>query len=447
MPPWGSAPDPLSDHVPPVAVGRGDHVLLVVVIPSHRVEEQVEGLPAERAPGSPFGPLLDAVKAELVEAEGHVGCVLDASQADGAPGALCCLLRACRWQVARAAVTRSRAAVLEVFLGAQRHALPRETCKVLELFWRWERKSKGRPRKLWERGGKGLLKGLPAGWEAAAAAALWARQPQGLPCTPACPRQTAHAGRGRSGGTSRPGTRGRQAWAQGPGQGECAWLWLGERLQLGLGRSWGRTERWGAGPGCAPISVPPWRWAPGREGGRAGGEALLDLLSTSPVLKLSSDELSGSLGEELECPSPQSPRAVPQTPPGLAQGTCRQQSGMVEELPGILFVADIPGTLVTPTALEQALMGPPQHCAAGQRRGELGRGCLCSAPTAACLPDAKAQEQAKGPAGACTPCVCTHRSSGQNVRGQSPWLLKNTEVTGSHSCSLVTSQGCWGAVA
>lgn len=32
---WGSALDPLSDHVPPEAVGQGDHVLHVAVVHLH----------------------------------------------------------------------------------------------------------------------------------------------------------------------------------------------------------------------------------------------------------------------------------------------------------------------------------------------------------------------------------------------------------------------------
>lgn len=59
-------------------------------------------------------------------------------------------------------------------------------------------------------------------------------------------------------------------------------------------------------------------------------------------------------------------------------------------------------------------------------------------------PTPEIKEEAKGPAGACTPCMCTCGSSGQNVQGQSLQLLKSSEVMGGHRHSLVTSQGCRG---
>lgn len=65
---WGSALDRLSDHVPQAAVGQGYNILLVVIVRLHREPEQVEWLPAEQAHSSPSGPVLEAGKAEPVEA-------------------------------------------------------------------------------------------------------------------------------------------------------------------------------------------------------------------------------------------------------------------------------------------------------------------------------------------------------------------------------------------
>ena len=126
---------PLHRHPPAQVGGQAEHILLVVVIRSHRVQQLLQRLPAEWAGISRPGPLPDAGKAEPVHTEGHVGCVFDVSQADGALGVCCGFRRPCLGRLAHAAVPCSRAALPHGFLAARRHVLPRETCKVLELVW------------------------------------------------------------------------------------------------------------------------------------------------------------------------------------------------------------------------------------------------------------------------------------------------------------------------
>ncbi|EOB00491.1 hypothetical protein Anapl_18108 [Anas platyrhynchos] len=64
----GSAADPLPGGVPAAVSGRPAHVLLVVVVRSHRVQDAVDGLPAEWARGAGGSPPPDAAEAEGVEA-------------------------------------------------------------------------------------------------------------------------------------------------------------------------------------------------------------------------------------------------------------------------------------------------------------------------------------------------------------------------------------------
>ena len=116
----GPAAGPLHGHPPAQAGGQADHVLLVVVVPSHGVQQLIERLPADWAGSCPPGPLPDAGKAETVEAEGHVGCLFDVSQADGALGVRCCLRRPCLGRLAHAAGPCSRAALHHGFLGVRR---------------------------------------------------------------------------------------------------------------------------------------------------------------------------------------------------------------------------------------------------------------------------------------------------------------------------------------
>lgn len=126
---------PLRGHPPLQAGGRADGALLVVAVPSHGVQQLLHGLPAHGAVVSGPGPLPDAPEAELVHAVGHVGRPLHGSQADGALGVVCCLRQSCLGGLAQAAITCSRAALPCVFFGSGCHVLPRDMCKVLEVFW------------------------------------------------------------------------------------------------------------------------------------------------------------------------------------------------------------------------------------------------------------------------------------------------------------------------
>lgn len=153
-----------------------------------------------------------------MEAPGHVGCLCDDVEADGAQAVCRCLSWRVLLQLA-AAAPRSRAALLQAFLSTRRHVLPREPCRVAACSLRYQWESKESPRTRWERGGKGF----PGG-------SWWAEKQRWQPLV--------------------------QPWAKGPGQGEHVRLVV-ERLQLGLGRSWGRagTSGWGR-MGCA--SAPCW---------------------------------------------------------------------------------------------------------------------------------------------------------------------------------------------
>ena len=344
-------------------------------------------------------------KAELMETEGRVGCIPEVSQADGAQGPFCCLLWPCLL-----AIPHCRAVLPQVFPGAWYRVLPGEMCKVLQLLWHWEQKSKKRSSKLCERGDKGLLKDPLEGWKAAAAAALRASQPQGLPCTSAsqagCPWWTE-----RCWGASCPGARARRGQrALGSGS---AWGSGRERLQLGPGGSRGRAERCGPGPGCAPVSM-----CPGREGWRAGGEAWISSAppQCSGLLERALESCRGGPGERAGAPEP--PKA-PCFPPdytwvstGSLQEVVREGGGTLRGLqccrhPWHSHCAPGPGT---------GTKGPCSTVHLGGAARSAARDCFCSAPTAAALPYAKAQEQAEGPAEACTPGVCTRKSSGRNAR-------------------------------
>lgn len=129
---WGPAAVPLSGHVPAATGGRDDHVLLVVIIRSHRVQEPAEGPPADGARSFPLGPMLDALEAEAVEAEGHIGCVLDVIQADGTQEVFCCLQQPGLLLLAGAG-SHVRGALLHGFLGIRFHVLPRHLCHVPDL--------------------------------------------------------------------------------------------------------------------------------------------------------------------------------------------------------------------------------------------------------------------------------------------------------------------------
>ena len=128
----GSAPHPVPGRVPLPAGGRADGILPVVIVRSHRVQDTVKRLPAERARSPPAGPLPDATEAEAVEAHGHAGCVAYGAQADGAPGICRCLRLPCLLPLPGDGRQR-RAALLRSLFAARCHVLPRKTCKVPEL--------------------------------------------------------------------------------------------------------------------------------------------------------------------------------------------------------------------------------------------------------------------------------------------------------------------------
>ncbi|XP_040398258.1 uncharacterized protein LOC121062381 [Cygnus olor] len=119
----GSAAEPLPGGVPMAASGRSAHVLLVVVVRSHRVQDAVNGLPAERARRSRGSPPLDAAEAEGVETCIDVGGVSGGAQADGALFPCRCL----RWprllHLAPAGCC-CRAALLQILRGTGWSVLP-----------------------------------------------------------------------------------------------------------------------------------------------------------------------------------------------------------------------------------------------------------------------------------------------------------------------------------
>lgn len=151
----GSAPHPVPGRAPLPVGGRADDILPVVIVRSHRVQDTVERLPAERARSSPAGPLPDAAKAEAVEAYGHAGCVAHGAQADGARGICRCLRLPCPLHLPGDG-PHCRAALLRSLSGARCHVLPGKMCKEPELSSHYKHESKASSRKWWQRGGKGL---------------------------------------------------------------------------------------------------------------------------------------------------------------------------------------------------------------------------------------------------------------------------------------------------
>lgn len=119
----GSAADPLPGGVPAAVSGRPAHVLLVVVVRSHRVQDAVDGLPAEWARGAVGSPPPDAAEAEGVEAGVGVGGVSCGAQADGAPFPCRCLGWPRLLHLATAGCC-CRAALLPVLLGTGWSVLP-----------------------------------------------------------------------------------------------------------------------------------------------------------------------------------------------------------------------------------------------------------------------------------------------------------------------------------
>ena len=81
---WGSTLGPLPGHVPLAAGRRANSILFVVIVCSQCPQDTIERPPAEWTHSSCLGPLLDAAKEEVMEAQGHVGRIVDISQADGA---------------------------------------------------------------------------------------------------------------------------------------------------------------------------------------------------------------------------------------------------------------------------------------------------------------------------------------------------------------------------
>ena len=126
-----------------------------------------------------------------------------------------------------------------------------------------------------------------------------------------------------------------------------------------------------------------------------------------------------------------------QLSPGNLQEVVREGGGTFQES----TAADL-STFLAPTALGQTLTRRTAPHSGAEERGALKGAAFAQHPDLLLSPMPKLVEQTKGPAEACTPCVCACRSPGQNARGQRLLLLKNNEVTGSHSCSPVPSQGC-----
>lgn len=87
-------------------------------------QDMIERHPAKWAHSSHHSPLLDAAKAEEVEAQGHAGCVVDFSQADGACGCLLMLVPS---------GCHGRATLLHSFLSSLHRVLPRQIYNMSEL--------------------------------------------------------------------------------------------------------------------------------------------------------------------------------------------------------------------------------------------------------------------------------------------------------------------------
>lgn len=118
----------------PRGLCRQDHLLPVVIIPSHGVQQLPQRLAADWAAMCPTGLPPDAGEAEVLCAGGHVGC------------GLACLRHMWHLESAAASAVHGWGGWLllpslttelpsHVFLGTQRYVLPRETRKMLELVW------------------------------------------------------------------------------------------------------------------------------------------------------------------------------------------------------------------------------------------------------------------------------------------------------------------------
>lgn len=71
-----------------------------------------------------------------------------------------------------------------------------------------------------------------------------------------------------------------------------------------------------------------------------------------------------------------------------------------------------------PQPLGQPLCGTKSYSQLGRQEISIGRGCLHSVPGGVFSTKPKIENQDHNPVGAFTPFMCTHRSPGQNIRGQ-----------------------------
>lgn len=261
----------------------------------------------------------------------------------------------------------------------------------------------------------------------------WMRRP----CTP---RQTAHTGQRGGGGTSCPGTRGRQAWAKGPGQVEHMWLWVAEAL-TGTWQELGQGIGMWAGSGCDQISALLWRWTSRREGWRVGKEVWI---SSAPPQCLSypgvgSGELLG--GHEARAGARELPMlpCSTQTLPGLAQVTCQV---VVREDGGILGDVQCCQCPCHAYGPRTGTRGPWSTSSWVEERGLLGCAAFTQHPQLLLSLMPKLEEQANTllkpvhlawALAASLQCKCT---------ATEPVAAESSDVTGSQSHSLVTSTGC-----
>lgn len=80
---WGSALGLLPGHILLVAGRRAVSILFLLNIYWQHLLDTIKMSPAEWAHSSCHSSLLDAAKAEVMEAQGHAGCMVT-SQVDGA---------------------------------------------------------------------------------------------------------------------------------------------------------------------------------------------------------------------------------------------------------------------------------------------------------------------------------------------------------------------------
>lgn len=114
----------------------------------------------------------------------------------------------------------------------------------------------------------------------------------------------------------------------------------------------------------------------------------------------------------------------------FSTGYLKDQSGKAEGLAGNLQCWMTPAPSSCPWPQDSPCVGPTAPCSWADERGELEETAFAQHLELLLSTKPKLEDQNHSPAGACMPCMCAHRTPGQNEWGQSLWLLKSSKVRG-----------------